>query len=272
MSYILDSSFLILYSSLMIDSHAHMAFPHFEADRGEAAARARAAGVRWVEVGTNLEQSRAAVELANELSDDVVGATVGVHPSDTADDIDWAELTTLLDDERVVAVGEVGLDYYRGGTREQQLPVLRQFVQLAAARNLPMVFHVRSGERADAHDDLLVWLRDLPSAERPRGVIHTFSGTWKQAQEYLKIGMYISISGVVTFKNAPDMHEVARQVPLDRLLIETDCPYLAPGPYRSKRNEPAYVELVARRVAELRGVAIEEVSAAAEQNTLTLFK
>lgn len=271
MSYILDSSFLILYSSLMIDSHAHVAFRHFDADREEALSRAREAGVRWVEVGTNLEQSQAAVELAHELPNDVIGATVGVHPSEAGDDIDWAVLERLLGDERVVAVGEVGLDYYRGGTREQQLPPLGQFVRLAAARGLPVIFHVRSGEWADAHDDLLAWLRSLPSAGRPRGVIHTFSGTWKQAQEYLALGMYISVSGVVTFKNAPDMHEVARKIPLDRLLIETDCPYLAPDPYRGRRNEPAYVEFVARRVAELRDMALDEVSAETEANALTLF-
>jgi TatD DNase family protein len=254
----------------MIDSHAHVAFPQFDADRDQLLARARQQGVRWVEIGTELASSQRAAQLASQATDCVIGATVGVHPSDFEEGVDWAALERLLMHERVVAVGEVGLDYYRGGTREQQLPVLERFVRLALERSLPIVWHVRSGEGSDAHEDMLAFLRSL--SRRPAGVMHTFSGTWTQAQAYLELGMHISISGVVTFKKAPDMHEVARRTPISSLLLETDCPYLTPEPYRGARNEPAYVELVARRVAELREISFDEVVAVTEQNALQLFK
>lgn len=234
--------------------------------------------MRWVEVGTDVVQSRAVLALADRYPDDVLGATVGVHPSDVAslDEDDWQVLEELLSHRRVVAVGEVGLDYFRGGRREVQLPVLGRFVELAAERDLPVVFHVRSGaparsagEDRDAHDDLLQFLQSRGAGVR--GVVHTFSGTVTQAEEYLKLGLCLSISGVVTFKNAGAMAEVARIMPLDRLLVETDCPYLTPEPYRGKRNEPAHVAHVVERVAELRGVATDEVAQATAENASHLF-
>lgn len=272
----------------MIDSHAHVAFAQFDGDREGVIERARRvrlrqgygeqASVRWVEVGTDVAQSRAAVALAEHYPDDVLGATVGVHPSDIAalTEDDWRELEELLSHRRVVAVGEVGLDYYRGGWREMQLPVLERFVALAVAHDLPVVFHVRSGAPAslagkgrDAHADLPRFLQARDAAVR--GVVHTFSGTAAQAEEYLKLGLYLSISGVVTFKNAGAMAEVARTVPLDRLLVETDCPFLAPEPYRGRRNEPAYVEHVVQRVAALRGVSADTVAQATVENATRLF-
>jgi TatD DNase family protein len=268
----------------MIDSHAHVAAEQLAPDINEVVARARAAGVRWIEIGTDVAGSQQAVALAEKFPNDMVGATVGVHPSDVGEltEEGWSTLEELLTHPKVVAVGEVGLDYYRtspsglrtagrGGTFERQRPALERFVALAVAQKMPVVFHVRSGKDADAHADMLEFLRALPQSSRPAGVMHTFSGTWAQAEEYLKLGLYLSLSGVVTFKNAPDMHEVARQAPLDRLLIETDSPYLTPEPHRGTRNEPAYIALVAQKIADLRGISVGEVATATETNALALF-
>jgi len=256
----------------MIDSHAHVAFDQFDEDRDEVIERSEAAGVHgWLEVGTDVAQSRRAVLLAGVHKD--VRATVGVHPSDVAGlvESDWRELEVLLDDDVAVAVGEVGLDYYRGGILAEQLPVLEQFVQLAVRRGLPVVFHVRNGAKRNAHDDLLTYLGRLSEAERPPGVMHTFSGTVAQAKEYLSLGMYLSFSGVVTFKNAGELTAVAKLVPENRFLIETDCPFLAPMPHRGQRNEIAYVALVAKRLAELRGVSLDEIARVTEENTRRFF-
>ncbi|HLD25584.1 MAG TPA: TatD family hydrolase [Candidatus Andersenbacteria bacterium] len=255
----------------MIDSHAHVAFRQFDEDREAVIERARAAGVRWVEVGTDLGQSRAALELAKQYPVDVIGATVGIHPSDVAESADWLAIHELLKHELVVAVGEVGLDYYRGGTYDEQLPVLEQFVQLATQHQLPMIFHVRSGENADAHADLLSYLQSLPVRQRPRGVIHTFSGTAKQAEQYVGLGMHLSFSGVVTFKNAGEILAVAQTMPLERMLIETDCPFLAPEPHRGARNEPGYVGLVAEQIATGRGVSAQTIAEATEANAWRFF-
>lgn len=256
----------------MIDSHAHVTDEAFTTDRQVVVERAHTAGVSWIEIGTSLSTSQRALALADEYSNAVVGATIGVHPSAIGSGVDWSAIDALLNNQRVCAVGEVGLDYYRGGTKEAQLPTLQRFIQIATVRSLPVVFHVRSSEHVDAHVDMLDYLQALPKHQRPRGVMHTFSGTWEQARQYLALGLYISLSGVVTFKNAPDMHEVAQKTPFDRLLIETDCPYLTPEPHRGQRNEPAHVALVARKIAELRGISFEDVALATEQNTLLLFK
>ena len=256
----------------MFDSHAHVAFHQFDDDRDEVIARAERAGVvGWIEIGTDLTQSQKAIELAQKHEN--VWATVGVHPSDIAelDEKAWGELESMLADENVVAVGEVGLDYYRGGTKEEQLPALERFVQLAKEHSLPIVFHVRDGERS-AHNDLIEFLQNMSDPKRPAGVIHTFSGNQEQAKEYLDLGLHLSFSGVVTFKNAGDIAEVAATAPLDRILIETDCPFLAPEPYRSKRNEPAYVALVAQKIAELRDISTDEIAIATANNTHALFQ
>lgn len=257
----------------MIDSHAHVAAQQFAQDRDEVVARARAALVRWIEIGTTVQESKEALAMAAQFPDSILGATVGVHPDHVTDitETDWATLEKLLQNSRAIAVGEVGLDYYRTSPRDQQLSALERFVALATDQQLPVVWHVRSGKENNAHADMLSFLRQLPAPSRPRGVMHTFSGTWREAEEYLALGMYVSLSGVVTFKNAPDMHEVARRVPLDRLLIETDSPFLTPEPHRGARNEPAHVQYVAEKIAGLRGISREEVAAATEQNTRSLF-
>jgi TatD DNase family protein len=256
----------------MFDSHAHVAFEQFDEDRAAVMARARQAGLAgWIEVGTDLAQSRRALALARQQKQ--VAAAVGVHPSDVAGltEAVWRELEGLLDDEHVVAVGEVGLDYYRGGTKEGQLPALGRFVRLAYQRELPVIFHVRDGEMS-AHDDLLTYLEKLADDERPTGVMHTFSGTREQAARYLELGLHLSFSGVVTFKNAEETVAVAKMAPLERVLIETDCPFLAPEPHRGERNEPAFVALVAEKLATLWGVPADVIRRATAENTRRLFK
>jgi TatD DNase family protein len=167
----------------MIDSHAHVAFYQFDEDREEVIKRAHESGVTgWIEVGTDLEQSRKAIELAQRIEN--VWPTVGVHPSDIEGlkEEDWTEIEKLLDHPKVVAVGEVGLDFYRGGSLERQLQMLQRFVDIALTRNLPVIFHVRSGNVLDAHDEMIKFLDSLK--EKPRGVIHTYSGTLEQSKKY----------------------------------------------------------------------------------------
>lgn len=252
----------------MIDSHAHVAFEQFDEDRQAVIERARGAGVGWLEVGTDIAQSRAAIVLAEQY--DFVWPTVGVHPSDIAEltEQGWHNFELLVGQPSVVAIGEVGLDYYRGGTQQEQLPVLVRMVDIALARDLPLIFHVRSGER-DAHEDLLGWLETLPVC--PRGVLHTFSGTMEQAKRYLALGLHLSFSGVVTFKNAKAVRAIVAEVPTDRFLIETDCPYLAPMPYRGQRNEPLYVQHVAAAVAHVRGTSVEAIATLTEATARQLF-
>lgn len=256
----------------MIDSHAHVAFGAFDADRAEVIARLPAAGVSgWIEVGTDLKHSRKAVVLAEQYHS--CWATVGVHPDDVGelDEMVWQELEKMARQKKVVAIGEVGFDFFREGTHALQEPVLRRFVELARRASKPVVFHVRDGEES-AHEAMLEFLRGFSDAERPRGVVHTFSGSEEQAKQYLELGMYLSFSGVLTFpKKAEVIQEVARTMPLERILIETDCPFLTPHVHRGQRNEPSYVRFVAEKLAELRGVSLEEIDRVTRENTKRLF-
>lgn len=250
----------------MIDSHAHVTADQFDQDRKEVILRAREAGVSWVEIGTDVEQSRKAIALE-------VPATVGVHPSDVSAGVDWGEIKKLLDSPNVVAVGEVGIDLYHSQNLDEQLEALGKFVDLAREKDLPIVFHVRNGNPPgggiwDAHSQMIAFLQ---KHNFENGVIHTFSGTKKQAEQYLEMGLHLSFSGVVTFKNAGEILEVAKTAPLEKILIETDCPFLAPEPFRGKQNEPAYVKYVAEKIAEIRGISFEEVVRATEENTKKLF-
>lgn len=256
---------------VMIDSHAHVAFSAFDGLRDKVIARAREAGVvGWIEIGTDIVQSRKSVALAQDCED--VFATVGVHPDDVGSltEKDWVELERMLDEERVVAVGEVGFDFYREENPGfcVQKEALERFADLAREKSLPIVFHVRDGKDASAHEAMLDFLK---TQDGIRGVMHTYSGSVEQARRYLDLGMCLSFSGVVTFKNAQENREVAKIVPFDRFLIETDCPFLAPEPYRGQQNEPAYVKLVAEKLAEVRSVSVEDVVARSMENTRRLF-
>jgi len=196
--------------------------------------------------------------------------SVGVHPLDTKK---WNEVTksalrmAALDDSRVVAIGELGLDLFRDSNLEEQLNVLRPQLDLALELDLPVIIHCR-----DAAESMMQELRKRNMDGRcPRGVMHCWSGTAEEMLRFLELGFYISFSGNVTFPKAMATHECARRVPKDRFLVETDCPFLAPVPRRGKRNEPAYVQAVAERVAELRGETFSEIAAISTANARRLF-
>lgn len=251
----------------LIDTHAHLNDPKYDRDRCEVIARAQGAGVeKIICVGYEITSSRRAVALAEEW--ECVYAAVGVHPHDAAQATEhaWKALRILAGMEKVVAIGEIGLDFYRNlSPPSVQEGVFRKQLELACELQLPVIIHDR-----DAHQGILKVLQDFP--EVPGVVIHCFSGDLQMAEECLTRGYYISVAGPVTFPKAKKLEEVVKFLPLDRLLLETDCPYLAPQPWRGKRNEPAYLPAVAEAVARIKGVSLEEVAAATTANARRFFR
>ena len=259
---------------MLIDSHAHINLPNFDKDREQVMARARQGGVRaLINVGLDVESSRASLELAKNY--DGVFSTVGFHPHQASEmgEDELKVLAELAQDERVVAVGEIGLDFYRNlSPRQSQEKAFRRQLDLAVELGLPVVVHCRQAHR-QVLDILSGWVKSTLSAGRlRRGVMHCFSGDIELAQLYIEIGFYVSLAGSVTYPSAGELVQVAREIPLNRLLLETDSPFLAPQAYRGKRNEPAYVALVAEKVAQVRGVPREVVAKAAAENTISLFR
>jgi TatD DNase family protein len=259
---------------MLIDSHAHIDLPAFDADREQVLARARQQGIRAViNVGLDLKSSRASLEMARRHED--VFATVGFHPHDAAKmgEDDLKALAELAKDSRVVAVGETGLDFYRNlSPRPRQVEAFRKQLDLAVELKLPVVVHCRQANK-EVFDILSGWVKSTLSAGRlKRGVIHCFSGDIEMALGYIEIGFYISLAGSVTYPSAGELVRVAREIPLNRLLLETDSPFLPPQAYRGKRNEPSYVALTAEKVAQVRGVSREVVAEAATKNTISLFR
>jgi len=249
----------------LVDSHAHLDFPQFAGDREEVIKRAQEAGVRLIiNVGADLESSRASIALAERYP--LIYAAVGIHPHDARllDESALRELRKLAQHPKVVAIGEIGLDYYRNfSPREIQRRAFRLQLELAKELDKPVIIHSR-----DAQKDTMGILAEL-SPER--GVMHCFSGSLETALKAIELGLAISVAGPVTFKNARKLPQIVREIPLEHLLIETDCPYLAPHPYRGKRNEPAYVRLVAEAVAAIKGISPGQVARKTLENTLKLF-
>lgn len=248
------------------DTHCHLNHPDLYAEWHAALFRAQQSGVqRLILIGYDLESSRRAVELAEQS--DALYATVGIHPHDAAQ-CDTDSLQTLRElaaHPRVVAVGEIGLDFYRNlSPREAQYEAFHAQMQLAQSLSLPVVIHCR-----EAYEEVLSILAQYPAVQ---GVLHCFSGTAEQAQQGLELGYYLGIGGVVTFKSAESLRAIVRDMPRDRLLLETDAPYLAPHPYRGKRNEPAYLPLIAQQVAALWDMPLEQLSEITEANTQRLFQ
>lgn len=251
----------------LVDTHAHLNDPAFAQDLPAVLTRASEAGVRKiVVVGHNMRTSGQAVTLAEQNKD--IYATVGVHPHDAVEvgEDSLTELARHLRHPRVVALGEIGLDYHwNAWPKEVAHQAFRAQIALAKSLEKPFVVHNR-----EAHADILELLKE--QAPYPSGfVMHCFSGSLEMAREFLCLGGFISLAGPVTFKNAPRLHEVARHVPLERLLIETDCPYLAPDPYRGQRNEPAYLVSIAKAVAQRRGIKPAELASATTANAKKLF-
>lgn len=256
---------------MFTDSHCHLTFPELYAQIDDVVARMQAARVqRAMCICTELEEFERVHALA--MQHDALYATVGVHPdNEQSRTPSVSDLTQRAALPRVLGIGETGLDYYRLDGRsvaqmEWQRERFRTHIRAARAVRKPLVVHTRS-----AADDTLRLMREEGAGE-PGGVLHCFTETWDVARAALDLGFYISFSGIVTFKNATALREVATQVPDDRLLIETDSPYLAPVPYRGKTNEPGYVPHVAACLAQLRGTTIEQVAAQTTLNFNALFK
>jgi TatD DNase family protein len=257
---------------MFIDSHCHIDGPEYDADRGEVIACARAAGVTtMLNVGTG-DPNSGAFERAVALSQlhSEIYCAIGVHPHDAKlfDDDAEERLTGLVKGtDRVIAWGEIGLDYhYDHSPRDVQREVFRRQLGIARQLNLPVVIHSR-----EANDDTLSILRAELTGYDRAGVMHCFGGSLAMAQQAIELGFYISFAGNLTFKKADDLREIAHRLPLNRLLIETDCPYLTPVPFRGKRNEPARVVETARCLAELKGVGLEEIGRATSENFAQLF-
>jgi TatD DNase family protein len=252
---------------MLFDTHAHLNAEQYNDDLSEVMDRAKEAGVtNIVVVGFDRKTINRAMELAE--AHDHIYACVGWHPVDAIDmtdeDLEWIEI--LASHPKVVAIGEMGLDYHWDKSpHDIQKDVFRKQIQLAKKVKLPIVIHNR-----DATADIIDILREEGASE-VGGIMHCYSGSVEIAKECLEMNFYISLGGPVTFKNAKKPKEVAREIPLDKLLIETDCPYLTPHPFRGQRNEPSYVKLVAEEIAEIKGVTLEEIAKATSNNAKRLF-
>ena len=251
---------------MLIDSHAHIQLDKFDVDRGAVLERAQEAGVHAIMViGFDLETSRGAIALAEEH--DPIYATVGVHPHDAKD---WDDETVrifrnLAAHPKVVALGEMGLDYYRDlSPRPIQKAAFERQLDLAEELHLPIVIHNR-----EAYHDILPILQARRG--RVRGVMHCFSGDVEIMHQSLALGFHIGIGGPVTYRKSDALQEVAQKAPADALLVETDCPWLAPQFRRGRRNEPAYVRATAEKIADLRGISLEEIGEITTQNFEELF-
>jgi TatD DNase family protein len=256
-------------SRMLIDSHAHIQGKEYAGEAAAVIERARSAGVeKIIAVGGagDMSSNTEAVALAEAYPN--VFATVGMHPHDAKDvgADDLAILKKLAARPKVVAVGETGLDYYYNhSAHDVQRRVFAQFIHMALETDLPLVVHERDGAREAAE------LLSNEGAGRLRGVIHCFTGTYEAARAYLDLGFYLSFTGIITFKNAEPLRDVVRKVPLDRMLVETDSPYLTPVPHRGRRNEPAYVRFVAETIASLKGIPVEEIARITSANVEALF-
>ena len=252
---------------MLIDSHCHLNFPDLAGRNDEVKASMREKGVeRAVVISVNVPDYPAVKALA--LAHEEFWATVGVHPEYTdVEDPDLERLLALADHPKVIAIGETGLDYYwQKDKPEWQRERFRTHIRAARACGKPLVVHTR-----DSAEDTLRLLKE-EGADAVGGVMHCFTENWDIAKQALDLGFHLSFSGIVTFKNALVVKEVAQKCPLDRMLVETDAPYLAPAPYRGKQNEPAYVRYVAEEIARLRCLPLEEVARATTDNFIRLFK
>ncbi|MGA9965139.1 MAG: TatD family hydrolase [Terriglobales bacterium] len=261
---------------IFVDSHAHLEMEQFDADREQMLARAREAGIEAIVAigsGTGPGSLDCGIQLAERHG--FIYATIGIHPHEArlASDADFEEMVQLAKRPKVIAWGEIGLDYfYDHSPREVQQEVFLKQLQLAQSAKLPIVIHCRPSDNSDdAWQDCLKLLREHWAASGLGGILHCFTGTWAHAAQALDMGFMISFAGNVTFPKAQQIREAAKQVPLDRMLVETDSPFLAPVPHRGKRNEPSFVKEVARQLGELRGLSMEEVGLQTANNFYRFF-
>ena len=253
---------------MLIDSHAHLDDERFDGDRDILIKSLKSNKLELViNIGADFQSSINSIELAKQY--DNIYASIGVHPHSASEVTEETldKFREMAKEEKVVAIGEIGLDYYYDNSpRDLQRKWFREQLKLAKELDLPVIIHSR-----DATQETFDIIKEAQDGSL-RGVLHCFSGSVEVAMEYIKLGFYISIGGPVTFKNARVVKEVAEAVPLDKLLIETDCPYLTPEPYRGKRNEPMFVKYVAQKIAEIKDINFEELAKATNKNTKELFR
>ena len=251
---------------MFIDTHSHLNFPDFSEDYKEVIARAKKTGIAAIiNVGADLPTSKRAIELAQK--EDLCYAAVGIHPTNTNNlkNEDYQELEDLAQKKKVVAIGEIGLDYFHNNTPEEiQKKCLERQILLAKKLNLPVIIHNR-----DAHQDVLAVLKEK---EVKKGVMHCFSGDINLAQKVLSLGIHISFTGNLTYKKNEGLRAVAKEIPSEKLLLETDCPYLPPQPKRGKRNEPGFLIYTAEELAKIKGISLEELGEITTKNAKSLFK
>jgi len=262
---------------MFVDSHAHLDGKQFDSDREAVIARARETGVKTIVAignGDGPPNLDAGVQLADKYP--FMYATVGVHPHEArlATEDSYTEMKRLARHPKVIAWGEIGLDYhYDHSPRDVQQQVFARQMELAASARLPIVIHCRPSDGSEnAWDDCLTLIEEKWAPKGIGGILHCFTGTWPHAKRALDVGFMVSFAGNVTFPKAQQIRDAAAQVPLDRMLIETDCPYLAPIPHRGKRNEPAYVKETARQLGELRGISTDEMGERTARNFYNFFK
>jgi len=286
---------------MLIDSHCHVNFAEYKNEIDEIIKRAHDNETWLINIGSNFATSRKSIEIAEKYEQGVY-ATVGCHPIHLTKDIietatfdkkeykfttkkeevDFAKYKELVESsKKVVAIGEVGLDYFRlsenGTNLEEVKPIQRQvfegFIDLAQELKLPLVIHARGAETDPygVYDEIIDILEHSIQNTEHSGVIHCYGGNLVQARKFIELGFYIGFTGIVTFKNAKELQNIAKELPLDKILIETDAPFLAPDPYRGKRNEPLYVQYVAKKIAELKEIAVDEVANQTTDNAKKLF-
>ena len=261
---------------MYIDSHAHLDGNKFDSDRDQALERARAAGLeRILAIGSGTGPGTLDCAIRIAAHHDWIFASIGIHPHEAklATEADYTEMEHLASNRKVIAWGEIGLDYfYDHSPRDVQRTVFRRQMEQARTARLPIIIHCRpSNKSEDAWDDLIQMLRDHWAAGGLGGILHCFTGEWRHAKAALDMGFYISFAGNVTFPKQENIRAAAKQVPLNRFLIETDSPFLAPVPHRGKRNEPAFVVNTAAAIGELRRLRGEEIGEKTTENFYALF-
>lgn len=257
----------------LIDSHAHLDTPRFDADRNEVIQRAAQSGVaRIINVGTDLASSQKSIDMAQQYA--AILAAVGIHPQESTNisEKDIAALAILSQQPKVVAIGEIGLDFYRDyAPHEQQIKVLKWQLALADERQLPVVIHCRQAEK-EIVTILNDWRARHGSSTKSAGVIHCFNGSLELAEMYVKLGFYLSLGAYIGYPSSKGLREVIKALPMDKLLIETDCPFLPPQSLRGQRNEPAYVVEAAKALSEIKGTSLEVVASYTTSNSKQMLR
>lgn len=259
---------------ILFDSHAHLHFSQFDKDREEIIGRFKEAGIKVINVGTDFEDSKKAIELALKYPE-VMQASVGLHPNDASkSDFNSGVFKELAKDEIVVAIGECGLDYFRLPSETEiteQKEIFKKQIEIAKELKKPLVLHCRSSDNKNTYNDMLdILVSCRLSLISGNGVVHFFAGSKETAKNFLDLGFYVSFAGPITF--ASEYREIVEFIPTDRILVETDAPFAAPVPYRGRRNEPSYVEFVARQIAEWKNMTFDDIANQTYNNAKALFQ